>query len=94
MGAGTDKHLEMVPYLISVKFGGCFCLTEISQVSLLECLRANYTLYIHEKCIKNHLLIKLASMTQLLLHTFAHLTEPSFRVKAKLLPNKFFLGLL
>ena len=30
------------------------------------------------------------SMTQLLLHTFAHLTGPSFRVKAKLLPNRFF----
>ena len=34
------------------------------------------------------------SMTQLLLHTFSHLTGPSFRVKAKLLPNKFFLGLV
>ena len=34
------------------------------------------------------------SMTQLLLHTFAHLTGPSFRVKAKLLPNEFFLGLV
>ena len=33
-------------------------------------------------------------MTQLLLHTFAHLTGPSFRVKAKLLPNNFFLGLV
>ena len=30
------------------------------------------------------------SMTQLLSHTFAHLTEPSFRLKAKLLPNKIF----
>ena len=36
----------------------------------------------------------IVSMTQLLLHTFAHLTEPSFRVKAKLLPNKKFLGLV
>ena len=34
------------------------------------------------------------SMTQLLLHTFAHLTGPSFKVKAKLLPNKIFLGLV
>ena len=34
------------------------------------------------------------SMTQLLLHTFAHLTGPSFRLKAKLLPNKIFLGLM
>ena len=39
-------------------------------------------------------LTKQVSMTQLLLHTFAHLTGPSFRVKAKLLPNKFFLGLV
>ena len=37
---------------------------------------------------------KLFSMTQLLFHTFAHLTGPSFRVKAKLLPNKSFLGLV
>ena len=29
-----------------------------------------------------------ASMTQLLSHTFAHLTGPSFRLKAKRLPNK------
>ena len=34
------------------------------------------------------------SMTQLLSHTFAHLTGPSFRLKAKLLPNKKFLGLM
>ena len=34
------------------------------------------------------------SMTQLLSHTFTHLTEPSFRLKAKLLPNKKFLGLM
>ena len=33
------------------------------------------------------------SMTQLLSHTFAHPTGPSFRLKAKLLPNKIFLGL-
>ena len=34
------------------------------------------------------------SMTQLLLsHSFAHLTGPSFRLKAKLLPNKKKLGL-
>ena len=37
---------------------------------------------------------KNSSMTQLLLHTFAYLTGPSFRVKAKLLPNKIFLGLV
>ena len=34
------------------------------------------------------------SMTQLLLHTFAYLIGPSFRLKAQLLPNEFFLGLL
>ena len=34
------------------------------------------------------------SMTQLLLHTFAHLTGPSFKLNAKLLPNKIFLGLM
>ena len=34
------------------------------------------------------------SMTQLLLHTFAHLTGPSFRAKAKLLPNNFVLDLV
>ena len=34
------------------------------------------------------------SMTQLLLHTFAHLTGPSFRLKAKLLPIRIFLGLM
>ena len=34
------------------------------------------------------------SMTQLSLHTFTHLTGPSFRVKAKLLPNKFILSLV
>ena len=33
------------------------------------------------------------SMTQLLSHTFAHLTGPSFILKAKLLPNKIVLGL-
>ena len=33
------------------------------------------------------------SMTQLLSHTFAHLIGPSFRLKAKLLPNKKYLGL-
>ena len=33
------------------------------------------------------------SMTQLLSHTFAHLTGSSFRLKAKLLPNKKILGL-
>ena len=33
------------------------------------------------------------SMTQLLSHTFAHLTGSSFRLKAKLLHNKIFLGL-
>ena len=32
------------------------------------------------------------SMTQLLLHTFAHLTGFSFRLKAKLLPIKNILG--
>ena len=32
------------------------------------------------------------SMTQLLSHTYAHLTGSSFRVKAKLLPNKNILG--
>ena len=35
---------------------------------------------------------KSISMTQLLSHTFAHLTGPSFRLKAKLLPNKISLG--
>ena len=39
MGAGTDKHLEMVPDLISGKFGGCFCLTEISQGSYTQSMR-------------------------------------------------------
>ena len=34
------------------------------------------------------------SMTQLLLHPFTHLTGPSFRVKAKLLPNEFLLGVV
>ena len=34
------------------------------------------------------------SMTQLLLHTFTHLTGSSFMLKAKLLPNKTFLGLM
>ena len=34
------------------------------------------------------------SKTQLLLHTFAHLTGPFFRVKAKLLPSKIILGLV
>ena len=34
------------------------------------------------------------SMTQLSSHTFAHLTGSSFRLKAKLLPNKIKLGLL
>ena len=38
--------------------------------------------------------VKLINMTQLLLHTFAHFTGPSFRVKAKLLPNKIFLCLV
>ena len=33
------------------------------------------------------------SMTQLSSHTFAHLTGSSFRLKAKLLPNKKILGL-
>ncbi len=37
--------------------------------------------------------VRTISMTQLLSHTFAHLTGPSFRLKAKLLPNKIFLGL-
>ena len=32
------------------------------------------------------------SMTQLLSHTFAHLTGSSFRLKAKLLPIKNILG--
>ena len=32
-------------------------------------------------------------MTQLSLHTFAHLTGSSFRLKAKLLPNKNILDL-
>ena len=36
---------------------------------------------------------KYFSMTQLSSHTFAHLTGSSFRLKAKLLPNKNFLGL-
>ena len=35
-----------------------------------------------------------SSMTQLLLHTFANLTGTSFRVKAKLLLNNYFLGLV
>ena len=43
MGAGTDKHLEMVPYLISVKFGGCFCLTEISHGSDTQSMRTTAT---------------------------------------------------
>ena len=41
-----------------------------------------------------HHSLSVLSMTQLLLHTFAHLTGPSFRVKAKVLPNNFFLGLV
>ena len=48
-------------------------------------------LYVYlSTCVTN----KYFSMTQLLLHTFAHLTGPSFRVKAKLVPNKKILGLV
>ena len=36
--------------------------------------------------------LKFFSMTQLLSHTFAHLTGSSFRLKAKLLPIKNILG--
>ena len=39
---------------------------------------------------KCRVLCKRVSMTQLLSHTFAHLTGPSFGLKAKLLPNNFF----
>ena len=48
------------------------------------------------KCFYTILLHKLNhnSMTQLLSHTFTHLTGPSFRLKAKLLPNKNLLGLM
>ena len=37
--------------------------------------------------------VRTYSMTQLLLHTFAHLIGSSFRLKAKLLPNKNIFGL-
>ena len=46
------------------------------------------------KFIAKHLNMLFYSMTQLLSHTFAHLTGPPSRVKAKLLANKFFLGLV
>ena len=43
--------------------------------------------------IKHKYSCETVSMTQLSLHTFAHLTGSSFRLKAKLLPNKKILGL-
>ena len=45
------------------------------------------------KFIAKHLNMLFYSMTQLLSHTFAHLTGPFFRLKAKLLPSKKNLGL-
>ena len=48
--------------------------------------------YYDQICKSNSLASSTISMTQLLSHTFAHLTGSSFRLKAKLLPIKNILG--
>ena len=49
----------------------------------------NYAAFLLLFCVLHrYISIKYLSMTQLSSHTFAHLTGSSFRLKAKLLPNK------
>jgi acyl-CoA oxidase len=43
MGAGTEKHLDIIPDLMEGKFGGCFCLTEISHGSDTQSMRTTAT---------------------------------------------------
>lgn len=43
MGAGTEKHLEMIPDLIEGRIGGCFCLTEVSHGSDTQSMRTTAT---------------------------------------------------
>ena len=43
MGAGTEKHFEIIPDLVERKFGGCFCLTEISHGSDTQSMRTTST---------------------------------------------------
>ena len=43
VGAGTEKHLEMIPDLIEGRIGGCFCLTEISHGSDTQSIRTTAT---------------------------------------------------
>ena len=43
MGAGTEKHFDMIPELMDGKIGGCFCLTEISHGSDTQSMRTTAT---------------------------------------------------
>ena len=43
VGAGTEKHMEMIPDLIEGRIGGCFCLTEISHGSDTQSMRTTAT---------------------------------------------------
>ena len=43
VGAGTEKHMEMIPDLMEGRIGGCFCLTEISHGSDTQSMRTTAT---------------------------------------------------
>ena len=68
--------------LLSLALQSFFFLLSLDQIwSILHHYLVEFVMY-----------SKGLSMNQLLSHTFAHLTGPSFRLKAKLLPIKNILG--
>ena len=90
--SGTSKGYGLVKYASKA------CSIQARHVlegcHLTSCVRANTLYFSRQNTAVWFLIIRLrVSMTQLPSHTFAHLTGSSFRLNAKLLPNKKNLGL-